>query len=98
MSEVKKIETKTIVETLNNLISITAIFDQSGSDVLSTFISESVQVVNTIPFIEGELGISMNNYPNEIDFEIDQDGNLIVIAEDAEKYSIDENGDLIYTE
>ena len=99
MPEIKKLETKTVIETLNSLISITAIFDQTGSDVLSAFISDTVKVLNTIPFIEGELGITMNdNYPDGIDFEFDQDGNLIITSDDADQYSIDENGNLIFTE
>lgn len=100
MAETKIIETQTLVTIVGSAISIKAYYETgvSSGNTLLAFISDIVQTVDGVGFIEGELGITMENYPTAIDYEIDNDGNLIVIADDAEHYSIDSSGSLIYTE
>lgn len=55
------------------------------------------KLVNNNAMKEGELTMVMKNTLKNIDFEIDDDGNLIIHAPDAENYSLDDNGNLIYT-
>lgn len=52
---------------------------------------------NNLEIEEGELCMLMRNTLKDIDFEIDDDGNLIVHAEDSNNYSLDDEGNLIYT-
>ena len=53
---------------------------------------------NSIPTEVGELCITMKNTLKDIDYEINDRGELIIHAEDADNYSIDpETGSLIYT-
>lgn len=54
---------------------------------------------NGTPYGLGDLLLIMNNYPNLIDFSLTDEGELIVLSPfgDANSYSIDSNGDLIYS-
>lgn len=55
--------------------------------------------VNNIIVEEGEVCIVSRNKLNRyIDFEINDAGELIIHGKDADKYSISEDGELIYTE
>lgn len=68
-------------------------------DTIFCAISDSVGIQNGTPFIEGELLIKVKNYPTNISYQLDNNGNLIQIIStgDEGNYSIDSNGDLIYT-
>lgn len=99
MAEEKILLTQTSVSIIGNAISIRSFYngEESANDTLSAFISDIVQVVDGTPIIEGELGIQMNeNYPLEIDYIIDSNGDLIVNSVDAGHYSVNSNGELIY--
>jgi hypothetical protein len=54
-------------------------------------------VGNNVPVLEGELLLYLKNTLKNIDFEINENGELIINAPDADNYSIDANGYLIYT-
>lgn len=97
MAETKVIETTTQVSVIGSAISIRAYYDTSevDTDTIEAFISEIVQIREGVPLIEGELAIV---YENDVDFTINEDGELIVNDVDAANYSIDSDGDLIYTE
>lgn len=98
MSEEKIIVTQTAVSIIGNTISIRSYYEQdTGINTLLAFICDNVTIVDGISFIEGELGIQMNNYPAGIDYEINENGELIIFTEDATNYSIDSDGNLIYT-
>lgn len=66
-------------------------------DTVEAFISDVVANKNGVGYIEGELIITMKNYP-DIDFSLNSNGDLIVISTngDASNYSINSNGDLVY--
>jgi hypothetical protein len=101
MSEEKILSTQLVVIIIGNNISIRSYYNGQEVDIntLAAFISETVQIVESVNFKEGELGIQMTDkYPNAIDYTLDSNGNLIVFGDDAEKYSIDDTGSLIYTE
>lgn len=55
------------------------------------------EIVNNNDILEGELCLLLKNTLKKISFEIDINGNLIVNAEDANNYSLDGEGNLIYT-
>lgn len=97
MAETKVIETITQVSVIGDAISIRAYYDTSevDTDTIEAFISEIVQTREGVPLIEGELAIV---YENDVDFTINEDGELIVNDIDAANYSIDSAGNLIYTE
>lgn len=97
MAETKVIETLTSVSVIGDAISIRAYYDTSevDTDTIEAFISEIVQTREGVPLIEGELAIA---YENDVDFTINEDGELIVNDIDAANYSVDSSGSLIYTE
>jgi len=100
MPETKLIPTVTTSTVVNSIISIFTEFLLQPPFTIIAFISEIVASKNGTSFIEGDLVITMTNSPEKIDYFLDSLGNLIVNAnspEDAAKYSIDSNGDLIYT-
>lgn len=101
MPEEKILSTQLVVTILSNNISIRSYYNGSEVDIntLSAFISDIIQVVDGTSFIEGELGMTLKNYPSKIDYSIDSNGNLIVFGDDAANYLIDENtGELIYSD
>jgi hypothetical protein len=55
------------------------------------------KMVNNNDMVEGELMMSLKNTLKDVDWEIDDDGNLIIHAPDADNYSIDSEGFLIYS-
>jgi hypothetical protein len=68
-------------------------------DTLSADITEVVGMQDNTPYIEGELIIKMKNSPPNISYLIDNNGDLILIdiTGDTANYSVDSNGELIYT-
>ncbi len=56
------------------------------------FISNATLIVDSIPFEQGAAGAV---YPDDVDFYIDSNGNLIVEAVNPQQFSIDNNGNLI---
>lgn len=67
------------------------------SDIKECFISNTFGYKNGIIFKEGELLITVENYPSLINFFIDSNGNFNIISDDAAKYSINSNGELEYS-
>jgi acyl carrier protein len=101
MPETKVLNTRTLVTIIGANISIQSYYDQGivNNNILEGFISDSVKTVEGVDFIEGQLGIRMNDqYPSGIDVTIDSEGNLIIVGDSVEKYSLDASGNLIYTE
>lgn len=100
MPETKTLITKTEVLIIEATIRIKAYYETvvSGANTILAFISDIVQTFDGVFFKEGELAIQMQNYPLEIDYQIDSNGDLIVTGSDSSQYSIDSSGDLIYEE
>jgi hypothetical protein len=55
------------------------------------------KIVNNNVADEGDLVFVLKNSLKSINFELDENGNLIVDAPDANNYSLDDEGNLIYT-
>lgn len=79
--------------------SVLHILTQYSGDVVnfitSAFISEKNVTINGVYFEEGDLCVIYEGINNVY---INNDGDLIIDSDDAEQYSIDEQGNLIYTE
>lgn len=101
MSEEKQVNFDTIYETTPGIPGV-VIRVQPESTTPNTIQANLLnltgkRLTNNTGQLEGELMMIMKNTLYNIDFEIDDEGNLIVHAPDAENYSINSGGFLIYT-
>lgn len=63
--------------------------------IIQAFIAEESSAIGFVSYVEGELIVVMkDNYAASI--YLDSNGNLILEAEDSQKYYIDENGYLFF--
>lgn len=62
---------------------------------IEAFISSS-QNIDGVQFLDGELGFKIINWG--IDFKLNSLGELIVVGDDANKFEIDNDGNLTITE
>ena len=101
MSEIAIIPTVTELTITNGEeISITARYQEDSlPNTVGAQIMGIVGNQDSIAFIEGELIIRMKNHPGSIFYVIDDSGNLIVTTTtgDSANYSINGNGELIWT-
>lgn len=103
MSEQRKIPTTTIVTVDTSSVQIFTYYNSTQEELpytLSVIITNNVGSSNGISYLENELIMTMINHPSNIDFVINSNGELIVftpLVEDADRYSIDSEGNLIYT-
>ncbi len=100
MSEIKTIPTTTDIIIYEDSIFINTVYREESElpNTINTILSEIVGIIDGVPYIEGELVIQMKNYPSDINYILDGQGNLIVFVstEDLDYYSINENGDLVW--
>ncbi len=103
MPETKLIPTVTTLNVTGSTIKIfTEYVGQDLPYILSVFIADQVGSLNNISYIEGQLiaNFKSEKYSNDIDLFIDNEGNLVVksLGGDVENYSIDTEGNFIWTE
>lgn len=95
------ISTFTSVLINNSNIQIKTEYLEEGllPDTIEARITENVGIQDQTSFIEGELLIKMKNSPENIFYFIDNNGNLILncTTGDQDNYSIDSDGNLIYS-
>jgi hypothetical protein len=96
MPETKLISTKTNINVSGSSISIHTYYSEPTETFLQFFVPLADTTTGGVNFVGGDLGYTIENLTDL--FEINQSGELIVSSIYSEKYSIDENGDLIYTE
>ena len=96
MAEEKLIPTRTNISTGNNRIEIFTYYLKPAESFLQFFVDLENKTREGVNFVAGDLGYQIENLSDI--FSINGNGELIVSSIFAEKYSIDENGDLIYTE
>ncbi len=100
--ETKQIPTTTQLQVDGSDINIFTFYDPDiWPNIVEVFIAEIVGMLDGVPYIEGELIVAMNNYPLQISCEINSDGEFIIWTppgNEAEHYSINSDGDLIFTE
>lgn len=103
MPETKLISTVTTLNVTGSTIKIfTEYAGQNLPYVLSVFIADRVGSLNNVSYIEGQLIVDFKSdkCSNDIDLFIDNRGNLIVksLGGDVENYSVDTEGNFIWTE
>ena len=96
MAEEKLIPTRTNITTSGNAIEIFTYYFKPSESYLQFFVDMENKTREGVSFRAGDLGYTIENLGDL--FEINANGDLIVSSVFADKYSIDENGDLIYTE
>ena len=99
MSENKVIPTFTVVNAEIPDIDITTYYaDDSYGEIYLTFINDLYESTSGSPILEGDLvAIGSDQFLTSIDLEIDVDGNLLAMGDEANRYNINENGELTYT-
>lgn len=97
MPETKLVPSVTTLTVIDSVIEILTEFFDGLCNTISAFLSDEVSNQDGVPYIEGELIIKMVNFPDQIDYDINNQGELTVTSPDANDYSIDNNGDLICT-
>lgn len=101
MPETKYISNSTRVSVANGNISIlTEYDDQAYPNILSAFIGENDGIQDSVSYSYGELVLQAKNFPTDIDYYINESGQLILIGDTCELkgYSINDDGELIYEE
>jgi len=98
MPETKEITTVTTLNVVGSSIEIeTAYIDETLlNEILSIFIADSATTIDSIVFLQGEAGVTLAPGATTIVY-IDSDGDLIISGPDAANYSLNEDGELIYT-
>lgn len=99
MPETQLIPTVTIVQQLGSNVNLRTSFFEPLPNTVIAQIMDSVGNYDSVPHVENLLLITMINYPSEIHYSINSLGELLVATTtgDESNYSIDANGDLIYT-
>ena len=94
-----ELDLRTMTEVVNGKIIISCeiceIYDRNPN-IFKAEILDKEKIVNKTSGIEGELLLS--HYSDESPAKINDDGDLIINGEDADKYHLDNNGNLIYAE
>jgi len=89
-AETRVLPTITQINVSGNQISILTYYSQS-QEVITAFISELQQSIGGVNFIEGEGGITVQGVELNFFVNSDDDGDLIVIGENAGQFSLDED-------
>lgn len=94
-----ELDLRTMTEVVNGKITISCevceVYDRNPN-IFKADILDKEKTVNKTSGIEGELLLS--HYSDESPARINDDGDLIINGEDADKYYLDNNGNLIYDE
>lgn len=99
---IQLIPTTTEVDVQATNVSIRTFYESIDNEppyTVRATIIDRVGSLNGISYIENQLLIAMNRGSNDIDYNIDNEGNLIVTTPnvgDADKYEINADGALIY--
>ena len=94
-----ELDLRTMSEVVNGKITISCevceVYDRNPN-IFKADILDKEKTVNKTSGIEGELLLS--HYSDENPAKINDDGDLIINGEDADKYHLDNNGNVIYAE
>jgi len=68
-------------------------------NTISVFISNSIGNSNSVPYVEGQLVIEMNDSPTLVDYNINNSGELVVGTStgDSSNYYVNSSGELMWT-
>lgn len=94
------ITTSTTVNISGTFIEIVTRYEEDSGErnILSIEIKSTNEVSGGTNFKENELVADVNNYPSGLNIYLNSEGELIIIDDNASKYSINSNGELIFTE
>lgn len=90
---------KTVTEVENTKITITSSFSEKGNDKPTIFradLMNRVASINKVQGQEGELLLTHIDTSDGAPGEINEDGELIIHAEDADNYYVNALGNLMY--
>ena len=94
-----ELDLRTMTEVVNGKITISCEVCEvykRNPNIFKAEILDKEKIVNKTSGIEGEMLLS--HYSDESPARINDDGDLIINGEDADKYHLDNNGNLIYAE
>lgn len=94
--EKKQLSTLTDLYKQDSEITIYTYYWKKTINFVSAFITQTTGIFNNLKHIEGYLLI--NKEKGNSDMWINKNGNLIIKDIEIDKYSIDDEGNLIYTE
>lgn len=95
-----KFDTLYLQNATSNVTSLYIIPEINNPDTISARLSiiTDIQHMNNVKVLTGQLCmVTKNNQESNIDFEINDKGELIVHGNESKNYHINEDGDLIYT-
>lgn len=92
----KVLNTTTIITKKSSTVDIYTYYSEDLEYIIA-FISDEVKSLEDVEFLENELGIIKKGY-NDVLFFINELGELVVIADNPDKFSVDSDGYLILTE
>lgn len=95
MPEIKLIPTVTSLKIINSVIEIFTRFLKIACDTIQAFLANVVGTLGGVSFKEGELVVEMDNSPDNIDFFVDNNGDLVATGINANHYIINSLGELI---
>ena len=93
MAQTKNILVKTLVSIVNSVISIFTYFEQTVTNFVNFFITDTETIINDVSFKEGELGYSLEN--SLLSAMVNDQAELVILDVDTDPYFIDGGGDLI---
>jgi hypothetical protein len=100
MVESRLINTQTNISTTATEIDILTFYiNDQGQDIIFTSITSSVGSQEGVSFQENELIVFLkeDSFPGDTNILLNSDGELVIISDNASQYSIDSDGDLIFT-
>jgi hypothetical protein len=97
MSETVTLSTKTTLSISGSSISIYTYYnDDEDSATITAFLSSLSQTINGVSFEEGEGGITTEDTDNVFYLNSNNDGDLLILGDDAENYFLDEDTGQLY--
>ena len=104
MPEFKQLPVQTNIKKIGTSGEVLTFYNEGLPNTLFAFIADENAEENNVNYNYGDLVITMKNYPDDIQYYLGKNatnyGELVVIAEDAEFYSISDDpatfGQLIY--
>ena len=97
MPETKVISTGSLVTNDGSTIQAYTYYNDGLPNLIDLLLSITNGSRNNVLFKEGELIVLMKNYPQDFDVQVSNRGELVIFGEDADHYSINADGELIYT-
>ena len=96
MADKRVLTTHTDVTIQGTNIEIYTYYTPRENDIFA-FITDSLKTENGVSFVENELGYTKRGY-DDVSFFINENGELVVLANNPDQFAIDTDGQLTITE